>query len=103
MSDSPGSNLPADGAVPVGSEGLRADRPHPARIYDYWLGGKDHYAADRLAGDRVAQVAPWVVAGARDNRRFLTRAVRYLAGAGVEQFLDLGSGLPAAGNVREIA
>lgn len=105
MSEGPGANLSADDAVRAGPDQgmLDANRPHPARIYDYWLGGKDHLAVDRLAGDRVAEVAPWVVAGARANRRFLARAVRNLAGLGVEQFLDLGSGLPATGNVHEVA
>jgi hypothetical protein len=69
---------------------------HPARVYNYWLGGKDHYEADRAAGDEVARCRPHVVAGARANRAFLARAVRYLAGdCGIRQFLDIGTGLPA--------
>jgi hypothetical protein len=77
---------------------------HPARIYDYWLGGKDNYAADRLAGEQVLRSVPVLVAGARANRAFLGRAVRYLAAeAGIGQFLDLGSGLPAAANTHEVA
>jgi SAM-dependent methyltransferase len=78
-------------------------QPHPARIYDYWLGGKDNFAADRQVAEKVAQLAPWVISGARGNRGFLTRAVRYLAQAGVRQFVDIGSGLPSAGNVHEVA
>jgi O-methyltransferase involved in polyketide biosynthesis len=78
-------------------------QPHPARIYDYWLGGKDNFAADREVAEKVAQVAPWVISGARGNRRFLTRAVRDLARAGIRQFLDVGSGLPSSGNVHEVA
>jgi O-methyltransferase involved in polyketide biosynthesis len=77
---------------------------HPARIYDYWLGGKDNYDADRLAGDQVLRSLPVLVAGARANRAFLGRAVRFLADeAGVEQFLDIGSGLPTAANTHEVA
>jgi S-adenosyl methyltransferase len=77
---------------------------HPARVYNYWLGGKDHYEADRAAGDEVARCRPQVVAGARANRAFLARAVRYLAGdCGVRQFLDIGTGLPAPGSTHEIA
>lgn len=79
-------------------------RPHPARVYACWLGGgKDAFAADRAAAAQIAEVAPWVTAGARTSRAFLRRAVRHLAAAGVTQFLDLGSGLPTAGNVHEIA
>lgn len=77
--------------------------PHPARIYDFWLGGKDNFAQDREVGARVAEIAPWAVTGARANRAFLTRAVRYLARSGIAQFLDIGAGLPTAGNVHEIA
>jgi S-adenosyl methyltransferase len=77
---------------------------HPARVYNYWLGGKDHYEADRAVGDEVARRRPHVVAGARANRAFLARAVRYLAGdCGVRQFLDVGTGLPAPGSTHELA
>jgi trans-aconitate methyltransferase len=77
---------------------------HPARIYDYWLGGKDNFAADRAAGDKVIELRPEIVAGARMNRRFLGRAVRYLAAeAGIRQFLDIGTGLPSANNTHEVA
>jgi SAM-dependent methyltransferase len=69
---------------------------HPARVYAYWLGSKDHYPADRKAAEEVAAHRPQVVAGARANRAFLARAVGYLAGQrGVRQFLDIGPGLPA--------
>lgn len=83
--------------------GLNTTRPHPARIYDHWLGGKDNVEADRRVAEQVAELAPWVRAGARGNRAFLTRAVSYLARAGVRQFLDLGAGLPSAGNVHAVA
>src|SRR5215471_19487829 len=77
---------------------------HQARVYNYWLGGKDHYEADRAAGDEVARCRPHVVAGARANRAFLARAVRYLAGdCGIRQFLDIGTGLPAPGSTHELA
>jgi hypothetical protein len=77
---------------------------HPARIYDYWLGGKDNYAADRLAAEEVLKSVPVLVEGARANRAFLGRVVRYLADErGIDQFLDIGSGLPAAANTHEVA
>lgn len=77
---------------------------HPARVYNVWLGGKDHYAADRDAAVRVAGCRPQVVAGARANRQFLGRVVRYLAGKqGISQFLDIGTGLPAPDNTHEVA
>jgi hypothetical protein len=77
---------------------------HPARVYDYWLGGKDNYAADRAAAELVIAANPVVLAGVRANRAFLARAVRYLAReAGVRQFLDLGTGLPTAENTHQVA
>ncbi|MGH3278441.1 MAG: SAM-dependent methyltransferase [Trebonia sp.] len=79
-------------------------RPHPARMYDYYIGGKDHFAADRALAD--AALAHWPAGriGLRESRQFLGRAVRYLAGeAGIRQFLDIGSGLPTTANVHEIA
>lgn len=78
--------------------------PHSARIYSYWLGGKDHYPADRNASQQVAHHRPQVVAGARANRAFLGRAVTYLAAeCGIGQFLDIGTGLPAPHSTHEIA
>jgi hypothetical protein len=80
------------------------DVPHPARVYNVWLGGKDGLAADRKAAAEVAACRPQVVAGARANRAFLARAVRYLAGQrGVRQFIDIGPGLPAPANTHEVA
>jgi S-adenosyl methyltransferase len=77
---------------------------HPARVYNVWLGGKDGLAADRKAAEEVAACRPQVIGGARANRAFLARAVRYLAGQrGVRQFLDIGPGLPAPGNTHEVA
>jgi hypothetical protein len=78
--------------------------PHPARRYNYWLGGKDNFAADRESGDLLAKSYPAARIAARANRAFLGRAVRHLAGkAGVRQFLDIGTGLPTAGNTHEVA
>jgi S-adenosyl methyltransferase len=74
-----------------------------ARVYDYWLGGKDNYAVDREAGDRLLAIYPDAARLAQDNRAFLERAVRYVAGHGIRQFLDVGSGLPTSPNVHEIA
>jgi len=78
--------------------------PHSARIWNYWLGGKDNYPVDRAAGDQFRQAFPGVVDVARASRQFLTRSVRYLAGeAGIRQFLDIGTGLPTADNTHEVA
>ena len=90
-----------------------ADRPgvkldttvsHSARIWNYWLGGKDNYAVDREAGDKVAAMLPSIVAQAKADRAFLGRAIRYLAGdEGIRQFLDIGTGLPTADNTHQVA
>jgi hypothetical protein len=78
--------------------------PHSARIWNYWLGGKDNFAADRAAGDHVRATYPEVVDVALVSRAFLVRVVTYLAGeAGVRQFLDIGTGLPTANNTHEVA
>jgi SAM-dependent methyltransferase len=80
------------------------DKPSPARVYDYWLGGSQNFAADREIGRRTAEVMPHIPAAARANRAFLTRVVRNLVEKrGITQFLDLGSGVPTAGNVHEVA
>ncbi len=77
---------------------------HPARVYAYWLGGKDHGPPDRQAAEEVIQHRPQVVAGARANRDFLARVVRFLAAEhGIRQFLDIGTGLPAPDNTHEVA
>jgi hypothetical protein len=83
---------------------IDASVPNSARIWNYWLGGKDNYPVDREAGDAYRAIYPEIVDVARASRAFLTRAVRYLAGeAGVRQFLDIGAGLPAADNTHEVA
>ena len=77
---------------------------HPARVYDYWLGGKDNFAADREAGDEVLRAKPGIRQNVRANRAFLGRGVRFLAAeAGIRQFLDIGTGIPTAGNTHEVA
>jgi S-adenosyl methyltransferase len=77
---------------------------HPARRYDYWLGGKDNFAADRASGDAVAEAFPSIRVATIENRRFLGRVVQYLAGeVGIDQFLDIGTGIPSADNTHEVA
>ena len=89
-----------DGKIPD----IDTSMPHSARIYDYYLGGKNHFAADREVADKGLAAAPFARTMARENRAFLRRAVRYLAAeAGVRQFLDVGAGLPTTGNVHEVA
>ncbi len=84
--------------------GIDAGTPNPARIYDYLLGGKDHFPADRHAAEAILDVVPQARQGARENRAFLQRAVRFLAAeADMRQFLDIGTGLPTQGNVHEVA
>jgi hypothetical protein len=84
--------------------GIDTTVPHSARIWNYWLGGKDNYAVDREAGDQYLEIFPGITVVARSSRGFLTRAVRYLAGeAGIRQFLDIGTGLPTADNTHEVA
>jgi len=78
--------------------------PHAARVYDCWLGGKDHYPADRAVAEAVARYRPQAAASARANRAFGCRAVTYLtAGCGIRQFLDIGTGLPAPGATHQVA
>jgi S-adenosyl methyltransferase len=95
---------PADTISPQERPAFDTSVAHIARVYDYWLGGKDNYAADREAGDAVIETYPYVVAGVRANRAYLARVVRYLAGeAGIRQFLDIGTGIPTANNTHEVA
>src|SRR5262244_4316246 len=77
---------------------------HPARVYDYWLGGKDNFAADREAAERVLAVAPGLRFRVRANRAFLARSVRFLATeCEIRQFLDIGTGIPTGNNTHEVA
>jgi S-adenosyl methyltransferase len=83
--------------------GIDTTVAHPARVYDYWLGGKDNFAADREAAEQVIAARPTILRDIRANREFLHRAVRYLAAeAGIRQFLDVGTGIPTSPNVHEI-
>jgi hypothetical protein len=83
---------------------LRTDVPHGARIWNYWLGGKDNFPADRAVGDAVRDAFPMVAEYALKSRQFLVRAVRHLAAdAGITQFLDIGTGLPTMQNTHEVA
>ena len=87
-----------------GRYGFDARMAHPARVYDYWLGGKDNFEADRIAGEATIAAYPAIRASARANRAFLARSVRYLAAeADIRQFLDIGTGLPTASNTHEVA
>src|SRR5512138_741798 len=84
--------------------GLDVSAPHPARVWNYWLGGRDFFAADKAAGEEIGQEFPHLAEMARAERAFLVRAVRFLAGpARIRQYLDIGAGLPAGGNTHEIA
>jgi len=93
-SDLPGRPYPA---------GVAADVPHPARMYDYYLGGKDNFEADRVAAEKAMSVVPDARNLARSNREFLVRVVRAMTATGISQFLDLGSGFPTPPNVHEAA
>ncbi|MFI5779024.1 SAM-dependent methyltransferase [Nocardia sp. NPDC051570] len=98
MSDSRG---PAGSRLPTE---IDTTTPHVARLYDYWLGGVDNYRADRLLGDEIATHIPSIRTMARANRAFLGRAVRYaIAELGIDQFLDIGTGIPTARNTHEVA
>ena len=83
--------------------GIRTDIPHPARVYDYLLGGKDNFAADREAAEMSLKISPEIRHSARANRQFLVRAVRFLRDNGIRQFLDVGTGLPTTPNTYEVA
>jgi hypothetical protein len=85
------------------SSELDVTAPSPARMYDYYLGGKDNYAADREAAERAMSVVPHSRRVAQTNRKFLVRAVKYMAHSGIDQFIDLGTGIPTSPNVHEVA
>src|ERR1051326_4011966 len=96
----PGSNEPA----PERPLATYASIAHEARVYDYLLGGKDNFAADREAAEQAMRINPDIVSTARANRAFLVRATTYLAGqAGIRQFLDIGTGMPTNNNIHEAA
>jgi hypothetical protein len=88
----------------IAGTGIDTTVPHSARIWNYWLGGKDNYQVDRIAGDQFSAIYPGIIDIARADRAFLGRVVRFLAGeAGVRQFLDVGTGLPTADNTHQVA
>ncbi|WP_062217737.1 SAM-dependent methyltransferase [Streptomyces sp. NBRC 109706] len=92
----------------MSTEGFAADqidtsRPHPARMYDYYLGGQDNYEVDRLAAERALAMAPEIRAGARENRFFLHRATRAVAERGIRQIIDIGTGIPTEPNTHQVA
>ena len=101
----PGHQELLDGSDPDLGESLSFDTSvaHPARIYNYWLGGKDNYAADREAAEQAIAVTPDILPGVRANRAFLRRAVEFVTAHGIRQFLDVGTGLPTADNTHEVA
>lgn len=104
MNDATEQTGAAAGPEPDAPEFLDLSKPSVARVYDYLLGGKDHYAVDRQAAHAFMEVLPEPPQVARSNRALVRRGVRYLVGeAGIRQFIDIGSGLPTAGNVHEIA
>jgi SAM-dependent methyltransferase len=95
--------IDATGAEELPSE-INTNVPQSARVYDYWLGGKDHFPADRALGDAIAGALPTIRTQVRAQRAFLGRAVRHLTrDAGIRQFLDIGTGIPSAGNVHDVA
>lgn len=81
---------------------LNLDRPHGARVYDYFLGGKDNFAADRQAAEHLLQAFPGFRTAARSNRMWMHRAARYVAERGITQFLDIGTGIPTSPNLHEV-
>ena len=93
----------APAGQPVERAAFDVTRPNIARVYDYWLGGKDHYAADRAEAERLLAIYPDLPRLARENRQFQARAISWLAAQGIRQFLDIGSGLPTARNTHQVA
>ena len=99
MADSPQSQ-----ASTLAARTIDVNTPHIARVYDYWLGGKDNFAVDRKLGDLSIQAFPGIVRSVHTNRAFLARAVRYFAGElGIRQFLDIGTGIPTSNNTHQVA
>ena len=94
----------SDSLDPADDSRLNTQVPHVARVYDYWLSGKDNFTADRVAGEEAIAAFPGIRLSAQANRAFLQRTVRYLAASeGIRQFLDIGTGLPAASNTHEVS
>jgi O-methyltransferase involved in polyketide biosynthesis len=108
MRDSPGGNVSTQDFSPdndwTDPFDIDTTVAHPARRYNYWLGGTDNFEADRISGDAYVAAFPKTKIAMRENRSFLRRAVTYLVKeAGIRQFLDMGTGIPTAGNVHEVA
>jgi hypothetical protein len=94
----------SDSSPVAGQPAIDTSVPHSARVWNYWLGGKDNYPIDRMVGDQVKEMFPDITRLARADRAFLGRAVRFLVGeAGIRQFLDIGTGLPTANNTHQVA
>ena len=89
--------------TPNAMKGFDPSIPNVARMYDFYLGGKDHFEADRAAAEQIVRLSPSAAAAAHDNRRFLARAVSHVARSGITQFVDIGAGLPTVENTHEIA
>src|SRR5580704_3314917 len=103
MSRQTGSR-PEEPPVRDNGPGLDTQHAHPARVYNYWLGGQDNFAADREAAEQAIAANPGIVTDVKANRAFLVRVVRYLAAeCGVRQFLDIGTGLPTESNTHQVA
>ena len=104
MADAPSEDLSASAPASTVPDTFDTRVAHIARVYDYWLGGKDNYAADRAAAEQVIAAYPTIRTSVRAQRAFLGRAVHYLAAdEGIRQFLDIGTGLPSANNTHEVA
>jgi O-methyltransferase involved in polyketide biosynthesis len=96
--------VPDDSSSAQPSPTIDTSRPHSARVWSYWLGGKDNFSVDRQVGDEIRRLHPQIIDHALADRAFLGRAVRHLAGeAGIRQFLDIGTGLPTVDNTHEVA
>jgi hypothetical protein len=101
---SPADYTPSKEASMIDSAKIDTTVPHSARVWNYWLGGKDNFPADRQVGDDFAQLYPDITVVARTSRAFLKRAVTFLAAeAGLRQFLDIGTGMPTAENTHQVA
>ncbi len=98
-----GQRMSRDDESEPAPAGLDTSVAHSARMYDWWIGGKDNFAVDRELGEQFARAIPSIPAMARENRAFMHRVVRYLSRAGIRQFLDVGTGIPTSPNVHEIA
>ncbi|HEY3000769.1 MAG TPA: SAM-dependent methyltransferase, partial [Kribbellaceae bacterium] len=97
--ESSGEHIDEEWAPP----GIDTTIPHSARMYDWWLGGKDNFASDRQLGEMFVQAIPTIRTMAQENRAFMHRSTRYLVNQGIDQFLDIGTGIPTKPNLHETA